>query len=165
MIAPLFQVEDMNRTELPLGTFSVTIRDGLPRLWNIHHIRLDRMPVVDILDAKKVQWMMPHIFCMLSDRERKIQEEASANKIVANDTLVNVKGSLRDIFMMTVESSGRKSQIFGLWDPQTSGMHTLIFVADIRLDLASHAVVADAVVLSLNDELEIQHEQRYLNSL
>ena len=73
--------------------------------------------------------------------------------------LVNLKQSIAVIFSQYSEYSGlddpQQPRIaFGLFNPVNGvGIYTLIFVNDIRLDVASHTVVVDACVVPLVEKI------------
>jgi hypothetical protein len=66
------------------------------------------------------------------------------------DALMHVKDSLHSFFIHIAGlQSSPRSSIFGLRNPVDGGNYTIIFVTGVRLDLASHTVVADAFILPL----------------
>ena len=73
--------------------------------------------------------------------------------------LVNLKESIAAVFFrwagVEKSSENMKSRFhpLGLYNPSGEiGVYTLIFVNDIRLDLASHTIVADACVVPLSQQ-------------
>ena len=115
--------------------------------WNIHRVYPDRMPIVDINDVKDFQWVVIHVTLMLSDKERAIVE-AGTTDIPA---VLNVKHTILSIFrgMIKPASASNSRTIFGL--QSEGGLGTIIFIDSLRLDLASHTIVADGHVLPLYD--------------
>ncbi|EGN93494.1 hypothetical protein SERLA73DRAFT_115908 [Serpula lacrymans var. lacrymans S7.3] len=153
VVAPLSPADVTNRLELPTGKFPVIVHGRIPTLWNIHRVNLDRLPVVNTKDPAKLQWIVGHTTLMLSDREKKAQGEAVTNDKVPQDVLVNLKESLYAIFTASTGVQQPKTCAFGLSDPDSVGVYTLIFVTDVRLDLGCHTIVADAWVLPLTIDI------------
>jgi len=79
----------------------------------------------------------------MTDRERDLRE-----RDIRTDTLTNVKATIHAILVSAAGVQGRQSQVFGL--NIEGNTDTIIFVPTLRLDLASHTLVADAYVLPLN---------------
>jgi len=67
--------------------------------------------------------------------------------------LMNLKHSLHTIFIRAAGVQKTKSCVFTLMN--NMNVDTLLFVTDLRLDLASHTIIADGYVLSLT--LDITH--------
>jgi hypothetical protein len=103
------------------------------------------------MNAEKLKWLNTHVALMLSDRERLLQ--GNNGNFADQDVLVNVKGTLHTLFNRVAGTQGPKSTVFGLTEPSKGGIYTLIFVTNLRLDLASHTIVADAYVLPLTESL------------
>ncbi len=80
----------------------------------------------------------------MTDRERLLRE-----RDIRTDTLTNVKATIQAILVGAAGVQGRRSRIFGL--NIKGNIDTVIFVPTLRLDLASHTLVADAYVLPLNE--------------
>ncbi|KAI0090446.1 hypothetical protein BDY19DRAFT_888350 [Irpex rosettiformis] len=123
--------------------------------WNIHRIFLDRMPVVDNDNtAKDFGWAVTHTTLMLSDKERAMAA-AGNNKDIP--TIVHVKQSILAIFHNIIKPARENgSRVFGLHKVSGGGLGTIIFVENLRLDLASHTIVADGYVLPLSDSFVAQ---------
>lgn len=63
------------------------------------------------------------------------------------------KDSLFSLFMHYSGLQGRETSVFGINNPEEGGIHILIFVSCLRLDLANHTVVLDAAILPLHESL------------
>jgi hypothetical protein len=48
---------------------------------------------------------------------------------------------------------GQQARVFGINNPDHGGVHILVFVSCLRLDLANHTVVLDAAILPLHNPL------------
>ncbi|EPQ57659.1 hypothetical protein GLOTRDRAFT_128016 [Gloeophyllum trabeum ATCC 11539] len=128
------------------------VRSGRsPAPWGLHAINLDVMPTIDVSDAKRhLQWLNPHVALQMSDRERALRDSDSG----ASDALMNIKDSIHVLFMrFTGLQGGQAIRVYGLTDPDRLGMHTIVFVNKLRLDLPAFTVVLDAAVIPLDRDL------------
>ena len=131
-----------------------------PVLWNMPHLSLDRLPILDTSKKKELEWLTPHTSLMMSSRERQLRESSIASSIVSHkDARVDLKDSLFSMFMHFSGVQGQKARVFGINDPDHGGVHILVFVSSLKLDLANHTVVLDAAVLPLHNPLMSKIEQ------
>lgn len=147
-MAPLSSVP-ITADKCHLNNFPVILQDKTLTLWNIHYLRLNRIPALDIDYAQKLDWINPHVSLMFSDRERAIKERQINGTSGVQDIMINVKDTLHVLITSVAGIHRPKSRVFGLTEPSRGGVYTLIFVTDLRLDLASHTIVADACILPL----------------
>lgn len=102
----------------------------------------------------KLEWMSVHFATMLSKDEKIAKEKSSQDR----GTLVNLKQSIAVIFLKWAGAvkgfEKERFTHFGLYSPPPEGVgnSTLIFVNDLRLDLASHTIVADACSVPLTEQ-------------
>lgn len=80
----------------------------------------------------------------MTDRQRALREQD-----IRTDALTNVKSTIHAILVGASGVQQRPSRVFGL--SVEGNTDTVIFVPTLRLDLASHTLVADAYVLPLNE--------------
>jgi len=103
--------------------------------------------------TKKIEWMIIHLRMSLSEREKVLQPSENHKRRV----LADVKESITKIFLGATGSmtqSKEKAEVFGLHNPQRGiGVYTLIFVNDVKLDLAGHTIAVDACVIPLTEQL------------
>ncbi|TFK74159.1 hypothetical protein BDN72DRAFT_813396 [Pluteus cervinus] len=119
-------------------------------VWNLHRLHLPRLPALHLTNQSKVEkWLYGHLALMFSDRERDIRERMVEDGEGGN-VLVSIKDSLYSILRISADRRGRCA--FGLSERARGGIYAMIFVADLRLDLASHTVVADSFILPLTEE-------------
>jgi hypothetical protein len=123
-----------------LNRFPIPLTDKVGTPWNLHHLQLDRLPILDVSRRSRVNWISPHLGLTLTDRERVLM-----TRDVRSDTLTNIKRTIHAILAGAAGIRGRRSRIFGL--NFEGNMDTVIFVPTLRFDLASHTFVADAYVL------------------
>lgn len=137
--------------------FPIVRRKGLYLPWNIHYLNLDSLPSLSTAQKSSLSWLNLHVTLAFSDRENV------ARKSDTLDGLGNVKNSLHVIFNTACGFQGKKTNLFALNRRAKGGIDTLIFIADLRLDLPNHTIVADAFVLPLNDSL-VQRLSRHLGN-
>lgn len=132
-----------------INPFPVIFQDKNPAPWNIHAINLERSPILDTTrKLSDLQWLSPHLALAMSDRERNLQ-----NREIYTDPLGNMKDSIHSICVQYVGIQGTKTGVFSLLDNSTGRSDTMLFIANIRSDLASHAVVVEAFVLNLTEKI------------
>ena len=125
-----------------------------PVAWNMPRLDLDCLPILDTSRKKDMEWLTTHTSLMLSARERHCREASlKAGTIPSTDVRTDFKDSLFSLFMHFSGLQGQQAKIFGLSDPNGGGVHILIFVFCLRLDLASRTAVLDAAVLPLYYDL------------
>jgi hypothetical protein len=136
----------------PHFMYPLFLEDHIPVVWNMPHLDLQCLPAIDMTKTKELEWLVTHTSFQFSSRERVSRESSSGND--PNDVRLNFKDSLFSIFMYFtgLQGSGTKRKIFGI-DHPTRGVHIMVFVSSLRLDLANHTVVLDAAVLPLSDRL------------
>ena len=128
-------------------------KDG-PVTWNMPRLNLDCLPILDTSKKKELQWLTTHISLMLSSRERHLREKSmEPGAAKQEDARINFKDSLFSLFMHFSGLQGQQARFFGVNNPGHGGVHILVFVSCLRLDLANHTVVLDAAILPLHDSL------------
>ena len=97
--------------------------------------------------------MSIHLGMSLSERDRALRKSENYEERV----LVDVKESIANIFLGATEftaQSKERPEVFGLRNPERGiGTYTLIFINDVKLDLAGHTIVADACAIPLTEQL------------
>ncbi|CAE6478332.1 unnamed protein product [Rhizoctonia solani] len=120
--------------------------------WNIHHLNLDRLPVLDTTVPSEVEWLSPFCVLQLSDAEKAIRNGDQIQKEQAPNALLNLKDSLHAIAMHYSGVQGRQSQTIALCDVPQGGMYAILFISGIRLDLASMSIALDAAIVPLSEK-------------
>lgn len=113
----------------------------------MHRVNLERLPVLDVTRTASSNWIPSHVSLALSDHELELRAQVSLWQSLSLDVLVRVKDTLRCLFVRAIESEA--GRIFGLMAPSGGGMYAIIFLNQLRLDLASHTLVADTCILPL----------------
>lgn len=122
-----------------------------PIVWDIPRVNLDRLPALDVKSPENTNsWLDTHISCMYSDRERQM---------AMPDIKLNLKHSIASIILKAAGTIGQKSRVFAISSPSHTGPQILIFVDNIRLDLGSRTVVADARVLPVTNSIFCKEER------
>jgi MYND finger len=146
-----------NFLDLSLSPFPISREGQLFNLLNIHYLNLNRLPALKLpVKHEKLQWMSLHHGLAFSDKERIAKENSTQQD---RGSLINLKESIAAVFSgwAGVEKGSKnvKSRFhpLGLYSRTGGiGVYTLIFLNDIRLDLASHTIVADACVIPLSEQ-------------
>ncbi|KDN42021.1 hypothetical protein RSAG8_07066, partial [Rhizoctonia solani AG-8 WAC10335] len=138
----------------PFNPFPV-VQNPAPSPWNIHRVHIDRMPRVDIKQREKIkEWLICHTALQMSDRERIIQRSTHASNRRTSEALTSFKESMTGMVLDYVgirdPSQGRHST-FGLIEP-TYGIHTIVMVSGLKLDLAGMSFVLDCAIVSFSIE-------------
>jgi hypothetical protein len=137
---------------------------AVPFTWNMPYVHMDNFPVIDCKDTTKLQWLTPHTSLMFSSRERTIRESNMEGP--GKDIRVDFKDGLFSLFMHVSGVQGVRAKVFALHKADEGGAHVLLFVSALRLDLASHTVIADTAALPLsNGIMGDKTMQRFLGGL
>ncbi|KAJ7701883.1 hypothetical protein B0H17DRAFT_1004789 [Mycena rosella] len=112
--------------------------------WSLHRLNLPSLPILDTGASDVQKWLKPHLAWMLSARERKL------TKTHENDALALVKDTIHTIFHHASGiSGGPLRRVFALRDKPSTECDTIIFISDVKYDLASHTMICDGYVLPL----------------
>jgi hypothetical protein len=135
--------------------YPIFMEGGVPVLWNMTRLNLNVLPAIDTARQNDLQWLITHASGMLSARERALRDRsmASASSELSPDTRINFKDSLFSMFMHFSGLQGGKASIFGINNPSDDGIHILILVSSMKLDLTNSSVVLDAAVLPLRHDI------------
>ena len=121
--------------------------------WNVPYINLQPLPILDTKQKAHLDWLNGHISMMFNDRETLLRDNSSIQAQGWERTRSEFKDSLLSLFMHYTGIQGQQAQTFGIDCPTDGGVHILIFVSSLRLDLSNRTVVLDAAVLPLYDAL------------
>ncbi len=140
---------------MSLKPFPVIQQEKTLSLWNIHYVDLERLPVLDLSSPDRLSFLPIHIGMSYSDRERRLCKAEDEGTLTASDIDVTtrVEQSIQHLLLISCGLGQERRSVFGLSNPKNGGGYTLIFVNGVCLDLASHAVVLDACVLPLSENL------------
>ena len=131
-----------------------------PVVWNMPRLNLDCLPIFDTSKKQGLEWLTAHTSLMFSSRERHLRDRSIASNAVSHkDVRVDLKDSLFTMFMHFTGLQGQRARVFGINNPDDGGIHILVLVSSLRLDLANHTVVFDAAILPLHESLLPKIEQ------
>lgn len=149
VVAPM--ADPTNGEGLPGFMFPTFIRDSGPVVWNMPRLNINCLPILDTSRKEDLQWLTTHTSLMFSATERDLKERSKASGSVRyNSPRMAFKDSLFSLFMHSSGLQGNPARLFGINNPANGGIHILIFVSHLRLDLANHTVVLDAAILPLS---------------
>ncbi|KAI6115967.1 hypothetical protein F5141DRAFT_1212573 [Pisolithus sp. B1] len=152
VVAPVTLTLDNKRERNIAGNFRMTFDSGVPTLWGMHRVNLDHCPRFQLSGSKKAfDWFAPHINHMLSEREHMSRTQSVFLGRIP-DTFTSLKDSLRTLFFLAAGVEGDTHAVFALRNHSRGELYATILVTDVRLDLASHTVVADSWVIPMSDD-------------
>ncbi|KAG1817973.1 uncharacterized protein BJ212DRAFT_1298847 [Suillus subaureus] len=130
--------------------FPVIPHGGDLALWNMYRVNLDQCIPFSIANKKALGWVNPHASLMMSDRERRIPRG-----LTTGSTLLDIKRSLHFIFgQASGLAEGKPPLGFALQANDESEIFVMFFITDLRLDVGSHTMVADAWVMPSSPSFE-----------
>ena len=143
--------------DLSSSPFPISREGQIFNLLNIHYLNLSRIPALKLpVEQEKLQWMSWHLGHTFSDREKIALENSTQ---LDRGSFISLKESIAAVFIRWAGLEKSSENIHSRFQPlglyiRTGGIgiYTLIFVNDIRLDLASHTIVADACVVPLSQQ-------------
>lgn len=128
-----------------VNNFPLILQGNTPIPWNIHRLDLDNLPTVTI--NKRHQWFNPSISLMMSDYERTALGNGQISANHGSQALADLKESIHTLFVChTGIQGGRSASVLALRDPSV-GPYAVLFISDVRLDLASHTFVLNGYLL------------------
>lgn len=141
---------------MKLNPYPVINAKGLLNPWSIHRVNLSILPILDVKAKQLKKWLDPHVGSMMSTRERSLRKEHG------NDTLTSVKGTLQSIFVRASGIEGGSVQrLFAFRDNKTNNCDAILFINELRFDLASHTMICDAYILPLTETLLAKNERSF----
>jgi hypothetical protein len=148
--APL--ADETSWESFPSFIYPTFLWSGTPSAWNSSYLNLDRLPVIDAAKKSELQWLHTHTSGMFNTRERAQKDESVVADSIT-DVRMAFKESLFTMFMTFTGLQNEQTRLFSLNHTTAGGVHLLIFISNLRMDLANQTVVLDAAVLPLTHEL------------
>lgn len=133
--------------------YPVFLDSEIVTAWNMPYLNLQSLPILDTRQQARLDWLTTHTSMMFSTRERSLRNNPSQQAHVEERTRVEFKDSLFSLFMHYSGLQGQRAEVFGINCPTDGGVHILLFVSSLRLDLSNRTVVLDAAALPLYDAL------------
>ncbi|ODM18169.1 hypothetical protein SI65_06040 [Aspergillus cristatus] len=116
-----------------------------------HYVLLDKLPILSRTNPAGMSWLLPHLSDMFSLSGHDTQEIQVKSGSRSGDVRVNFKDSLLALFSCATGMNGvRRHDVLALNSPEEGGVHMLIFVSSLRLDMSCQHVVLDVAVLPLS---------------
>ncbi|KAI6100532.1 hypothetical protein F5141DRAFT_303100 [Pisolithus sp. B1] len=161
VVAPMTLTLNIKRESNIAGNFRTAFDCGVPTLWSMHRLNLDRCPSFKLSRSRNAfDWFRPHMELTFSQRERASRERSTLPGSTP-DTFVSLKDSLHCFFVSAAGLKGPNEAEFTLWNPEEDEFYATILVTNIRLDLGSHTVVADSWIIpgssDIRDKLKVAH--------
>ncbi|KAF2477435.1 uncharacterized protein BDR25DRAFT_249394 [Lindgomyces ingoldianus] len=136
----------------PAHLYPVILASSAPVAWNCSRLNLDRLPTIDTSKLAEIEWLVTHASGMFNTRERQLKTQPTATN-AEHDVRFAFRDSLFSLFMIFTGLQGRKSNMTTLHNPTGGGVHAIILISSLKLDLNNRTVVLDCAVLSLTDRL------------
>ncbi|KAG2074819.1 hypothetical protein BDR04DRAFT_1171329 [Suillus decipiens] len=121
--------------------FPVIPQGGDLATWNMHRVNLDQCVPFSIANKKDLGWVRLHVSRMMSERERRMLEDSTTES-----TLLDIKHTLLSIFEHASGSADSQPPLCYSLQKERN-VFAILYITDLRLDLGSHALVADAWVM------------------
>ncbi|QRV77069.1 MYND Zn-finger protein [Ceratobasidium sp. AG-Ba] len=120
--------------------------------WNIPHVTSDRMPLLDLKDPKKVDWIKTLISIQHSVRERAVLNKNYPTEIALPVShWVNIRNTIRVVTTNVAGVGEMPNKVFTLSE-KDGVVYAILLVGGIRLDLASFTVFMDVAVVPPSTE-------------
>ncbi|KAG1740866.1 uncharacterized protein EDB91DRAFT_1202053 [Suillus paluster] len=132
-----------------MDMFPVIPQGGDLALWNMPRVNLDQCVPFSIASPKALDWIHPHVTLMMSERERRVP-----NLFTTGSTLLDIKRTICSIFGSASGLAQGKSPICYIMQATEGSGFVMFYITDLRLDVGSHAIVADAWVMSNSPRIE-----------
>ncbi|EIW80765.1 hypothetical protein CONPUDRAFT_125628 [Coniophora puteana RWD-64-598 SS2] len=136
--------------------FPVFLTEQGHALWNVHRVVLDKLPSLKPSGAVRsriAQWLNPHVDFGLSDPGRGVSKGQQQPESGVRKSTITLKQTLHDILLGAAGIRGPAAPCVKGLDCPDFGCYMLIFISELRLDPASHTVVADSWVVPLNGDI------------
>ncbi|KAG8734130.1 hypothetical protein FRC11_011393 [Ceratobasidium sp. 423] len=123
------------------------LRNPNPSPWNVPHINGDCMPMLDIEDPKKLDWVKTLNNLQHSARERHVLNRHDPTELgIPINHWVNTKNTIRSLIMYASGiDDNPKNRVFSL--SQSGTIYAFLLIGGVRLDLANFTVFLDAALI------------------
>lgn len=138
------------------GDFPTTVfLTGTPLAWSTTHLALNKQPVLDLLQVKKMDWLNAHFSKQLSRRERALRDDPSLSRSPDEQARLEFKEGIFAMLIQFAGLQGYKANCFAITMP---GNSSAIFIArKLRLDITTRTIVLDCAVIA--DKAGVEHYQ------
>lgn len=137
----------------PHFMYPVYLLNGKPTNWNIPYLGLQNCPAIDDTQQSKLGWLTPHTSLAMSARERALRENEGLPRSSGEQIRLDFKESIFSLFINFAGLQGPKRHVFGLNCAENGGIHVLILVSSLRLDLSNRVAILDCAILPLHSNM------------
>ena len=130
-------------------TNPIVFSGGIPTIWSMSYLNLQSLPILDASKPDRLKWLNTHTSMVFSKRESNLRTDPSLSTLEGERTRLNFKASLFSLFMHFSGLQGRREYAFGLNNPTDGGIHILLFVSSLRIDLSNRTVALDVAALPI----------------
>ena len=115
-------------------------------------LNLDCLPTIDTSKKAEIEWLNVHASGMFNTREQQLKKQPTSTS-GERDVRFEFRDSLFSLFMLFTGLQGQKTHITTLNNPAGGGVHVIILISSLKLDLGNRTVVLDCAVLPLTNRL------------
>ena len=131
--------------------FSLLPSQGMIVSWNMPYLKMESLPILDTSQPDRISWLKDHVEIMFLSRAEALRRDASVQAPIEERDLIGFKDSLLRIFCLyTGVHAQQTTHIFGICCPEDGGVHILLLVSSVRLELSNRTIVLDAAVLPIH---------------
>ncbi|OAL70018.1 hypothetical protein A7D00_5547 [Trichophyton violaceum] len=155
-IAPIASTGDL--TQCLDNVFPIDLYENGPILRNLDYTALDKLPILDVRDSSKLDWVKLLSSDMFNDKEGKEKNKhQNCDFNTSPDVRVTFKNTLFSLFGY-LSGVGAKAQItaFGLDSETSGGVNIIVLMSSLRLESANQSMVIDAAVIPLTIDLVME---------
>ncbi|CAG7946889.1 unnamed protein product [Penicillium nalgiovense] len=135
--------------------YPVFLDSGSPAMWNMPHVNLSSLLTIDLTNTSSARlgWLRTHLATMWSAQETALKFNPSLSASSSARARVDFKDSLFHIILGFSGTAGPQASVYGIDCPEEKGVHMLVFISKMLLDMSNRTVVLDAAVLPLYIDL------------
>ena len=143
----------------PVNAFPV-LKTVAPTPWNLHHVNLDAAPILALEKKKELEWIATHTAFQFSVREASIAQRINHPSVRSSATLVSLKACIQAIInaVAGVGRGGPRARTFPIVQEGSEKTVLLIVVHQLRLDMPSFTLLADAAVIPFDEDVSAVYD-------
>ncbi|KAJ9487385.1 hypothetical protein VN97_g5937 [Penicillium thymicola] len=135
--------------------YPVVLDSGSPTPWNMPHVNISSLPAIDLTNpsSERLGLLRTHLPTMWSAPETALKFNPSLPAPPNTRARVDFKDGLFHMFLGFSGTAGPQASVYGIDCPEEKGVHMLVFVSKMLLDISNRTIVLDAAVLPLYTDL------------
>lgn len=143
----------------PVTAFPI-FKTVAPTPWNLHHVNSDAAPMIALEKKTELEWIATHTAFQFSVREASIAQRIDHPSVRSSATLVSLKACIQAIInaVAGVGRSGPRARIFRIDQEGSEKTVLLIIVHQLRLDMPSFTLLADAAVIPFDEDVSAVYD-------